>query len=62
MSNTPTPEDTTAITVAEQAYEIVRIARIAQGAEDLPTWADVSETYLFNHLFNHLLNRGLILS
>ena len=42
MSNTPTPADTTAITVAEQAYEIVRIARIAQGAQDLPTWADVS--------------------
>ena len=50
MSNLPTT-DQLALFVAEQAYGVVRAARIAQGAQDLPSWdqvPDLKQIYLTN--------------
>ncbi len=43
--------DKLALLVAEQAYEIVKTARNAQGAQDLPSWhqiPDLKQLYLTN--------------
>ena len=43
--------DKLALHVAEQAYEVVRTARNAQGAQDLPSWdqvPDLKQLYLTN--------------
>ena len=43
--------DKLALLVAEQAYEVVRTARNAQGAQDLPSWdqvPDLKQLYLTN--------------
>ena len=43
--------DHRALHVAEQAYEVVRTARNAQGAQDLPSWdqvPDLKQLYLTN--------------
>lgn len=41
MSKPVTTTDTVAAQVAEQAYQIVRVCRLSDGASDLPEWAQI---------------------